>query len=77
MDRKKFSKRSIFHKDCFDQKATLIEEFIDGRHEHSAEVLVHEGVPYVIAISDKIKTPLPYRVDKAILIPNLHCWRGA
>jgi biotin carboxylase len=43
---------------------------VQSEIEHSAEVLIHEGRPYVIAISDKVKTPLPYRVDKNVLYPT-------
>jgi biotin carboxylase len=50
--------------------STLIESFVESIYEHSAEVLVYNGIPHVIAISDKIKTPLPYRVDKNVLYPS-------
>lgn len=54
----------------YSDPTTLIESFIVPQLEHSAEVLVYKGVPHVIAISDKIKTPLPYRVDKSVLYPS-------
>ncbi len=59
-----------FSQSFYVDKAILVEEFIDGKSEHSAEVLIYRGVPHVIAISDKVKTPLPYRVDKAVLYPT-------
>jgi biotin carboxylase len=61
----------VFAQSFYDDKITLIETFIDAEYEHSAEVLIYKGTPHVIAISDKIKTPLPYRVDKNVLYPTL------
>jgi biotin carboxylase len=60
-----------FAQSFYEDKTTLIETFIDAEYEHSAEVLIYKGVPHVIAVSDKIKTPLPYRVDKNVLYPTL------
>lgn len=60
-----------FSQGFYEDKATLIETFVDAEYEHSAEVLIYKGIPYVIAISDKIKTPLPYRVDKNVIYPTL------
>lgn len=60
-----------FAQSFYEDKTTLIETFVDAEYEHSAEVLIYNGVPHVIAISDKIKTPLPYRVDKNVLYPTL------
>lgn len=54
----------------YEDKTTLVESFIEAELEHSAEVLIYNGVAYVIAISDKIKTELPYRVDKCVLYPT-------
>ncbi len=59
-----------FTQSFYDDKTTLIESFVDSEYEHSAEVLIVKGVPHVIAVSDKIKTPLPYRVDKNVLYPS-------
>ena len=59
-----------FSQSFFKEKETIIETFIESIHEHSAEVLVKNGIPYVIAISDKIKSKLPYRVDKNVLYPT-------
>jgi carbamoyl-phosphate synthase large subunit len=60
----------VFSQKFYDDKATLIETFIEAEYEHSAEVLIYKGKAEVIAISDKIKTPLPYRVDKNVLYPT-------
>jgi biotin carboxylase len=60
-----------FSQSFYEDKTTLIETFIDAKYEHSAEVLIYENVPHVIAISDKIKTALPYRVDKNVLYPSV------
>ena len=54
----------------YDDKTTLVETFIESESEHSAEVLVFNGECYVLAISDKIKTKLPYRVDKNVIYPT-------
>lgn len=60
-----------FSQKFYEDKETLIETFVEAELEHSAEVLVHKGKVYVIAVSDKIKTPLPYRVDKNVLYPTV------
>ena len=60
-----------FTQSFYEDKTTLIESFIDAQYEHSAEVLIYNGKVSVIAISDKIKTPLPYRVDKNVLYPTV------
>lgn len=48
----------------------IVEEFVEGL-EHSVEVLVHQGRCHILAISDKVKSPLPYRVDDTILYPTI------
>jgi biotin carboxylase len=47
----------------------LVEACVQGV-EHSAEVVVIDQVPYVVAISDKVKTPYPYRVDEQVVYPT-------
>lgn len=69
-ERKEIDGAIEFSQKFYEDKTTLVEEFIDAEYEHSAEVIIHEGRPHVIAISDKIKTPLPYRVDKNVLYPT-------
>lgn len=52
---------------------TLVESFIDAEYEHSSEVLIYNGVPHVLAVSDKVKSPLPYRVDNDVTYPTRLC----
>jgi biotin carboxylase len=59
-----------FSQSFYADKSTLVESFIEAEVEHSAEVLVYNGIVHVIAISDKVKTPLPFRVDKNVLYPT-------
>lgn len=59
-----------FSQSFYEDKTTLIESLVEAELEHSAEVIVHKGVVHILAISDKIKTPLPYRVDKNVLYPT-------
>jgi biotin carboxylase len=47
----------------------LIEELLIGK-EHSVEVLIENGNYNILAISDKVKTPYPYRVDKEVIYPT-------
>jgi biotin carboxylase len=47
----------------------LIEELLIGK-EHSVEVLIEHGNYHIVAISDKVKTPYPYRVDKEVVYPT-------
>jgi biotin carboxylase len=47
----------------------IIEEFLDGL-EHSVETMTFEGETHVLAVSDKVKTPLPYRVDASVIYPS-------
>lgn len=47
----------------------LVEEFVQGR-EHSVEAIIDGGRVHIIAISDKVKSPLPFRVDDTILYPT-------
>lgn len=69
-DRSALDQAITFSQSFYDDKATLVESFVDAELEHSAEVIVSRGAPYVIAISDKVKTPLPYRVDKSVIYPT-------
>ncbi|MGE5343218.1 MAG: ATP-grasp domain-containing protein [Candidatus Omnitrophota bacterium] len=54
----------------FADRTVLVEELLVG-FEHSAEVIVYQGKGHVLAISDKIKTPYPARVDKSVIYPTL------
>ncbi len=60
-----------FAQDFYDDKNVIIEEYLEGS-EHSIETLTFEGKIHVLAVSDKIKTPPPYRVDKSVIYPSLH-----
>ncbi len=54
----------------YNDNKLIIEEFVTGL-EHSSEVIISDGEPYIIAISDKVKSRLPYRVDDTILYPTI------
>jgi biotin carboxylase len=54
----------------FSDKTTMVEQFVEAEIEHSAEVIVHNGIAYVLAIADKVKSDLPYRVDRNVLYPT-------
>jgi biotin carboxylase len=60
-----------FSQSFYDDKETLIESFIESEYEHSAECLVYNGEVYILAVSDKVKAPMPYRVDTNVLYPSL------
>lgn len=59
-----------FSQSFYTDKTTLVESFVIAEQEHSAEVLIYNGNVHVIAISDKVKTPLPFRVDQNVLYPT-------
>jgi biotin carboxylase len=46
----------------------LIERCIQG-DEHSIEIVAIKGRIHILAISDKIKTSYPYRVDRKVIYP--------
>ncbi len=50
-------------------KEVLLETFYDGL-EHSVELLIRDGKPVALMVSDKVKTPPPYRVDKSVIYPT-------
>ncbi len=53
----------------YDDQRVLVEECLNGS-EHSAELLVSGGRARLLALSDKIKTPPPARVDANVLYPS-------
>lgn len=55
----------------YESNEVVIEEFLDGI-EHSIETLTYDGVTHIIAVSDKEKTPPPYRVDKSVIYPTIY-----
>ncbi|MDP9067823.1 MAG: ATP-grasp domain-containing protein [Actinomycetota bacterium] len=58
-----------FAQSFYDQSEVIIEECFEGS-EHSVETITYEGTTAVIAVSDKVKSPPPYRVDKAVIYPT-------
>jgi len=58
-----------FAQQFYEDKSVVIEEFLTGS-EHSMETITYEGQTQLLAISDKVKTPLPYRVDKSVIYPT-------
>jgi biotin carboxylase len=69
-DKNEVDEAIYFSQKFYEDKSTLIESFVEAEYEHSAEVLIYNGEVHVIAISDKIKSPLPYRVDKNVIYPT-------
>jgi biotin carboxylase len=59
-----------FAQSFYEDKAVVIEEFIDGI-EHSVETITYGGETHVLAVSDKVKTPPPFRVDKSVIYPTV------
>lgn len=55
----------------YDSSQVIIEKYVEGL-EHSAECIIWDGQCNIIAMSDKKKTPLPYRVDKDVIYPSIH-----
>jgi biotin carboxylase len=58
-----------FAMSAYDDPEIIIEEWIDAL-EHSVETVTWRGETHVLAVSDKVKTPLPYRVDKSVVYPT-------
>jgi biotin carboxylase len=48
----------------------IVEECVQGL-EHSVETVTWAGETYVLAVSDKTKTPAPARVDKSVNYPTV------
>ncbi len=59
-----------FAQSFYEDKSVVIEEFLSGI-EHSVETITYAGETYVLAVSDKEKTPPPYRVDKSVIYPTI------
>lgn len=59
-----------FAQSFYADKTVVIEEFIEGI-EHSIETITFEGETHVLAVSDKVKTPPPFRVDKSVIYPTV------
>jgi biotin carboxylase len=69
-DNSEIDKAYAFATRFYDDQSLIVERFVSGL-EHSVEAIVHEGECYVIAISDNVKSPLPYRVNDTILYPTV------
>lgn len=54
--------------------AVVVEECVSGI-EHSVETFTYAGQTHVLAVSDKVKSPLPFRVDTSVIYPT--CVRGS
>ncbi len=54
----------------FSRDGTVLVERCAEGSEHSIEALSINGEVHILAISDKVKLPYPYRVDKAVLYPT-------
>ncbi len=52
-----------------DSPEVLVEQYYEGL-EHSAEVLMQNGQGFALMVSDKVKSPPPYRVDKSVIYPS-------
>jgi len=65
-----FEEAFNFAQSFYDNKNVIVEELVSGS-EHSIEVFVKNGKAYILAISDKVKTPYPYRVDKEVIYPTI------
>jgi biotin carboxylase len=58
----------LFAQSFYSDKRVLIEKCVRGS-EHSVEIVAIKGKMHILAISDKIKTPYPYRVDRKVIYP--------
>jgi len=59
-----------FAQSFYENKKIVVEECVVGS-EHSIEVVIKDKKAYILAISEKVKTPYPYRVDKQVIYPTL------
>lgn len=58
-----------FAQKFYEDKTVVIEEYLEGS-EHSIETITLNNKTHILAISDKEKTPQPYRVDKSVIYPS-------
>jgi biotin carboxylase len=59
-----------FAQSCYADRSVVLEEFLDGT-EHSIDTITYKGNTSVLAVSDKVKTPAPFRVDKSVIYPTI------
>jgi biotin carboxylase len=68
--RQEVKKAFNFASEAYDEHdEVLVEECVEGS-EHSIEVLIGDEQKRVLVVSDKEKTPPPYRVDKNVIYPS-------
>jgi biotin carboxylase len=60
-----------FAQSFYADKSVVLEEFLEGT-EHSLETVTDQGQTFVLAASDKVKTPPPYRVDQSVIYPTAY-----
>jgi len=59
-----------FAQSFYEDKSVVIEEFLEGV-EHSLETITYEGKTHILAVSAKVKSPAPYRVDTSVIYPTV------
>ena len=67
-DKNDFEEAFYFAQSFYEDKNVVVEECVKGS-EHSVEAIVINSKVYILAISEKVKTPYPYRVDKQVIYP--------
>lgn len=67
-EKKDFEKAFNFAQSFYEDKNIIVENCVTGT-EHSIEVVIINKKVYILAISEKVKTPYPYRVDKKVVYP--------
>jgi len=68
-DQSRLAEAVEFAQSPYDDDGVLIEAQVIGS-EHSVEVVIHDGDASALVVSDKEKTPEPYRVDKSVIYPT-------
>ncbi len=68
-EKNEFEQAFLFAQSFYENKMIVVEECVVGS-EHSIEVVVINSKAYILAISEKVKTPYPYRVDKQVIYPS-------
>jgi biotin carboxylase len=59
-----------FAQQAYADPEIVVEQCIEGI-EHSVETVTWQGHTHVLAVSDKVKTALPFRVDKSVNYPTV------
>jgi biotin carboxylase len=68
-DRQALRDAVVFAQSAYADPEVILEEWLDGL-EHSIETITWRGETHILAVSDKVKTPLPFRVDKSVDYPT-------